>query len=222
MQGSQAAARGRRTGRAYGCRGLWRAAALAVVAVAGCQTTGEYMWIDVVPRGMYAPEERYAIEPGDVISIRVWNQEANSIDRTRVRDDGKVSLPFLNDVDVAGSEPGELGHRLEVKLKTFIVNPVVTVVVNERHPVRVSVLGQVVRAGVYDAAPGAGVLYALAAAGGLTPFAKEDSVFVLRSGYWADGNPAPARIRFRYGDLRAGKAPGCLFKLRSGDVVIVE
>jgi polysaccharide export outer membrane protein len=164
----------------------------------------------------------YRIAPGDVIGVRVWNQEAMSIERARVREDGKISLPFLNDVEVAGMEPGELGRRLEVKLKAFIVNPVVTVLVQERQPLRVSVLGEVTRPGAYEMDKAAGVLQVLAAAGGLTPFAHDAGVYVLRPGYWADGNPAPARIRFRYSELRSGRSPAALFRLRPGDVVVVE
>ncbi len=212
---------GRRPGGfARGRRGA--IAALALAAVAACRTSGEYIWVDAVPKTMYPPDAAYLLAPGDVIAVRVWNQEANSIERTRVREDGKISMPFLKDVDAAGMEPGELARRLEVKLKTFIVNPVVTVVVLERRPVRVSVLGQVTRAGVYDVEPGAGVLAGLAAAGGLTPFADEDRIFVLRSGYWADGHAAPARIRFRYDDLRTAKGAASAFGLRPGDVIVVE
>lgn len=199
------------------------AAVLACLgAAAGCGHGQDFIWVGNVPKGMNAIETTYQIAPGDVISIRVFSQEANSIERTRVREDGKVSLPFLNDVEVAGAEPADLARRLEVKLKAYINNPVVTVLVDERRPLRVSVVGKVVRPGAYDLFPGSGVIHAIAAAGGLTPFADDDRVFVLRSGYWADGQPAPARIRFRYGDLASGKAPATLFLLRVGDVVVVE
>jgi polysaccharide export outer membrane protein len=200
----------------------WLLVAAGLAAAAGCRHAEEFMWIETVPKGMYVAEATYLIEPGDVIGVRVFNQEANSIERIRVRDDGKISLPFLNDVEVAGAEPAELARRLEVKLTAFIMAPTVTVVVHERRPLRVSVIGKVVRPGVYDLDRGAGVVHAIAAAGGLTPFADEDSVYVLRSGYWATGDAAPARIRFRYAALRSGKAPASLFALRVGDVVVVE
>jgi polysaccharide export outer membrane protein len=196
-------------------------AALAIVA-AGCGGSKQYLWVETVPKTMYSTDATYRIATGDVIGVRVWNQEANSVERTRVRDDGRISLPFLNDVEVAGTEPAELARRLEVKLKAFIMAPVVTVVVHERRPLRVSVVGRVVRPGVYDLDYGAGVVHALAAAGGLTPFAADDGVYVLRTGYWATGDTAPARIRFRYRDLSTGKAPAALFTLRAGDVVVVE
>ncbi len=198
------------------------AAALALAASA-CSHQRDFLWIDEVPSSTAtAAEDTYRIARGDVIGVRVWNQESMSIERARVREDGKISLPFLNDVDVAGMAPSDLARRLEVKLKEFIQAPVVTVVVHERRPLRVSVLGRVARPGQYDLDRGSGVIHALAAAGGLTPFAHEDRVFVLRNGYWADGDPSPARIRFRYEDLAAGRAPATTFLLRVGDVVVVE
>jgi polysaccharide export outer membrane protein len=195
---------------------------VAAAAAIACSATGSYIWIEGVPKTMMGAEDPSILAPGDIIGVRVWNQEANSIDRTRIRDDGKISIPFLNDVEVAGMLPAELARRLEVKLKPFIVNPVVTVVVQERRSVRVSVVGRVAHQGFFDLEHGAGVIHALAAAGGLTPFAHEDGIYVLRNGYWADGDPAPARIRFRYDHLRQGKAPAAAFRLRRGDVVVVE
>lgn len=197
-------------------------ASLLVALAAACDRSGTFLWVDAVPKSLLVPATTSAISVGDVIGVRVWNQEANSVERTRVREDGKISLPFLNDVEVVGLEPADLAHRIELKLKAFIVNPVVTVVIHERRPLRVSVVGQVARPGAYELDTGSGVLNALAAAGGLTPFAGTDRIYVLRSGYWADGDPAPARIRFRYDDLRRGKPPAAIFRLRYGDFVVVE
>jgi polysaccharide export outer membrane protein len=196
--------------------------AAALLVAAGCRHGAEFMWVEAVPKSMMAGEATYQIAPGDVIGIRVFGQEASSVERVRVRDDGRIALPLLGDVVVAGMEPDDLARRVEVKLKAFITAPVVTIVVHERRPLRVSVVGKVAKPGLYDLDRGAGVIHALAAAGGPTPFADEDGVYVLRSGYWADGDPAPARIRFRYHDLLSGKAPASLFVLHVGDVVVVE
>lgn len=204
-------------------RARFALAALALLATTtSCRTPQAFFWVESVPKTMLASDTSSDIHPGDVIGIRVWNQEANSVDRTRVRDDGRISVPFLNDVECAGMQPGELAKRLEVRLKAFIVNPVVTVLIHERRPTRVSVLGQVNRPGVYDLDTSAGVLHALAAAGGTTAFASPDGLYVLRTGYWADLDLAPARIRFRMRDLEAGKVPAALFRMRPGDLVVVE
>jgi polysaccharide export outer membrane protein len=179
------------------------------------------------PHGSFTPVEHlgedagaseYRISPGDVISVRVFNQDSMSSLHTRVRDDGKVSIPFLQDVDVAGSTPNELSQRLQVKLKAYVVNPVVTVTVDEFRPLRVSVVGEVARPGQYELERGAGVLAALAAAGGLTDYAHRDALFVLRTG--ADGKAQ--RIRFRYASLIEGEKPAAIFHLRAGDVVVAE
>lgn len=194
---------------------------LGGAAVACGHAKGDFIWVSDLPPRTAEPEAAYRIAPGDVIGVRVWNQDANSVDRARVREDGKISIPFLGDVDVAGMEPPELARRLEVKLKAFIQAPVVTVVVHEVRPVRIAILGQIARPGTYDLDADAGVLQVIAAAGGLSPFADRDAIFVLRRAFLAD-RQAPPRIRFRYDDLRRGSIPAASFRIRRGDVVVVE
>jgi polysaccharide export outer membrane protein len=197
-------------------------AALVLLASAsaalGCHTTsGASVPVEQYPAP--SPETEYRIGPGDVLAIRVWNQESMSNPHTRVRDDGKISVPFLQDVDVVGATPGELSQRLQTKLKTYVVNPVVTVTVEEVRPLRISVLGEVTHPGQYELDRGAGVLAALAAAGGLTDYAHRDSIFVIRN---PPDAKAPARIRFRYQALAGAESRAASFRLRPGDVVVVE
>jgi len=198
------------------------AAALLLLAlgVTACGH-GRYMRVEDVPESKPLDSE-YRFAVGDVLNVRVWNQDSMSLDRARVREDGKISMPFLQDVEVIGQTPNELANRLQVKLKTYVVSPVVTVTVLEQRPTRVSVLGEVARPGAYDLDRGAGVLAAIAAAGGLTAYAHQDRIFVLRNGFWADGNREPARIRFRYTSLTRGLRPAATFRLEPGDVVTVE
>jgi len=195
---------------------------LAVVAllcgVACGHSRGAYVWADKLPREP-APEPGYRIAPGDVLAVRVWNQEAMSTPRVRVRNDGVVTLPLLHDVPVAGLTPPDLARQLETKLKTYVVNPVVTVAVEEIRAVQVAILGEVGRPGQYDLDRDAGVLHALAAAGGLTHFADPDRIFVLRSG---PGGTGGARVRFTYDALVRGSGPSATYRLRPGDVIVVE
>jgi polysaccharide export outer membrane protein len=196
--------------------------ALCAIAAAGCRhARDEFFWVDDIPTARQSDGE-YRIARGDVVGVRVWQQEAMSIERLRVRDDGKISIPFLQDVEVDGMTPAELAGRIQAKLKTYIVNPVVTVTLVEQPLMRVSVVGEVTHPGAYELDRAAGVLHAVAAAGGLTEYAHRDRIFVLRYGYWADGNPAPARIRFRWDTLSRGGAKAATFRLRTGDVVVVE
>lgn len=177
------------------------------------------------PKGVFVPVENfgatsfgeYVIAPGDVLQVRVFQQEAMSA-RVRVRADGKVTLPMVNELVVSGKRPAEVAAELQIKFKEFINTPVVTVSLEETRALSVSVLGEVTRPGVVALEQGAGVLHALAGAGGLTDFAQRDGIFVLRRG--ADGKTA--RIRFRWELLSAGDAPSVKFLLQPNDVVVVE
>lgn len=197
---------------------------LALLAVvAGCGRSRDAVRAQGLPAEPPPSRTEYRIARGDVLSVRVWNQESMSIERTRVREDGKISVPFLQDIDVDGLTPAELSERLQAELKTYVVTPVVTVALEEARPLRISVVGHVVRAGTYDLDRGAGVLHALAAAGGLGDFADKERIYVLRSDHRGDTVASPpARIRFAYRSLTRGDGPAAAFRLRTGDVVVVE
>jgi polysaccharide export outer membrane protein len=194
---------------------------LCAVLAAACKTTpeGPFVWVDQLPADK-TEDPTYRIVPGDVIGVRVWGQESMSAPRLRVRDDGRVTMPFLQDVDAAGLAPAELAKALEVKFKTYVVNPIVTVTVEEARPLRVSVLGEVAHPGAYELERGGVILHAIAAAGGRTPYAADDKIYVLRQD--SANKSETTRIRFRWADLAAGKRPGVAFRMRNGDVIIVK
>jgi len=184
-----------------------------------CKHTGDFVWVDDLPQTSQPAEKEYVIQPGDTLSVRVWNQDGMSA-KPRVRQDGKISLPFLNDVEAAGITPNVLARRLQARLKDFIVNPVVTISLEEPKPIQVSVLGEVAHPGILQLEPGAGVIQALATAGGLNDFASRDSIFVIRQTTPDAG--APLRIRFTYEALVQVRGRAAAFRLQSGDVVVVE
>lgn len=197
-----------------------RLAALLVVGVAllapGCRhSTAPFVWVDelTTPEGADA----YVIRPGDVIAVRVYQQDAMSV-TGRVRQDGRISVPFLKDVAAAGYSPNALAEQLQTRFKDFVNNPVVTVSLEQALPLNVTVLGEVTRPGTYPLDGGRGVLAALAAAGGLTDYANEDHIFVVRP----QQDKATERIRFRYGALVGGQGKAPTFTLRAGDSVVVE
>jgi len=196
------------------------AAAWCAVAVSfggACATVPEapFVWVGDWREPGSASRGEYVIGVGDALNVLVWDQEKMSA-RVRVRSDGRVSLPFLDDVNVAGMTPVALARSLEDRLKQFIVTPQVTVVVEEAKPLSVSVLGQVQQPGLFNLDPSASVAQALAAAGGLKDFAHRDRIFLLRSGA---GSP---RIRMTYYDVTKGTGRAFSLRLQSGDVVVVE
>ncbi|MBI5067377.1 MAG: polysaccharide biosynthesis/export family protein [Deltaproteobacteria bacterium] len=199
-----------------------RLAVASLVLAGGCASGGHYVSVETFQAGAPAPAGPYLIAEGDVLGIRVFGQESLS-GSVRVRSDGKISLPFVNEHQAARLTPAALAGQLQAALKTFLVNPVVVVSLEERHPSQVSVLGAVVVPGLYPLRPGSGVLQLVALAGGLTRFADRDGIFVLRpNGLDRPGPRTTTRIRFTWKALVSGRGPAAAFELREGDVVVVE
>jgi polysaccharide export outer membrane protein len=196
-------------------RALMVAIALAASTVA-CRSLGEYTWVNDY-RDPHPPStpRAYVLGPGDIISVRVYNQEGMSA-RGKIRTDGKISLPFLNDVQAEGYTPPVLAEQLEARLKDYVNKPVVTISVDEQRVLAIAVVGDVAHQGMITLAPDAGVLQALATAGGLTELAHDDGIFVVRY------EPKPIRIRFSYKELQHAVSPASAFRLREGDQIVVE
>lgn len=199
-------------------RGMLLVSFLVLATLSACKTAGEYVWVDDLPQTPQVADKEYVIQPGDTISIRVWGQEGMA-SKGKVRPDGRISVPFANDVQAAGSTPAALARTIQARLKDFIVNPVVTVTLDDPRPLQVSVLGEVARPGSFVLEQNAGVLQAVAAAGGITPFASKDAIMVIRQR--PDGG-APQRVRFTWDSLTQLKGRAAAFRLQGGDVVVVE
>jgi len=192
------------------------ACAALLMLASGCGGLGKYTWVDEYQEKPPPPDTSYRIAAGDLLNVRVWNQESLTT-QARVREDGRISLLFLDDVEAAGHSPAMLSQQIQTRLKDYINHPVVTVALEQARPIKVTMVGEINRIGPLEIETGASLLQALAGAGGFTEYAHKDRVFVMRQ---EDG--APVRIRFRYDDLiRAeGRAPS--FRLRPGDVIVVE
>jgi polysaccharide export outer membrane protein len=203
----------RLSSRRNGLIGAGAAIALAALAV-GCTNLGEHVWVNDYRDPQPRDTRTYVLGAGDVIQVRVYGEEAMST-KAKVRSDGKVTLPLLNDVQAAGYEPAVLAQQLTVRYKDFRNNAVVTVSVEEARQLQILVVGEVTKQGVASVSSGAGVLEALVSAGGLTEFAHRDRIFVLRP-------DPPARIRFSYPALLRGNGQASSFRLKPGDQVVVE
>jgi polysaccharide biosynthesis/export protein len=185
-----------------------------IVASTGCGNEGPYVWASQLKPDEVGTAD-YEIVPGDVLSVRVFNQDAMSVPRAKVRSDGKISVPFLGDVSVMNKPPAVVAKDVEAGLKNFITSPNVTVTVEDFQPTSVSVVGEVTHPGIIALDRNAGLLQALATAGGLTENASRGGIFVLRE------IPVPRRIRFTWDSLTRSP-PSSTFRLRPGDIVVVE
>jgi polysaccharide biosynthesis/export protein len=121
----------------------------------------------------------YVIGPEDVLQITVWKEPQLS-GTYPVRPDGMISMVLLNDVKAAGFTPLQLGANLTAGLKKFVQDPIVTVLVTAVNSQRVFMVGEVGHVGPIQLTPGMTPLQAIAAAGGLTPYAHSKHIYILR------------------------------------------
>jgi polysaccharide export outer membrane protein len=185
-----------------------------LVCAAGCRSSAPYVWVQRLPPEP-APSARSIIGVGDVIEIQVFGDESMST-KGRVLADGTITMPLVGPVTVVGKTPEALAASLEPQLHRWIQVPKVTVILLESQ-VSVAVIGEVKTPGVVDLGTPAGVLQALAKAGGMTEFADWSGIYVLRS-----RGKSTQRIRFRYSALVEAEPAAARFQLKTGDVLVVE
>jgi polysaccharide biosynthesis/export protein len=155
----------------------------------------------------------YRIGIDDVLDIAVWNN--TTVSRTvPVRPDGKISLPLLNEVQAAGLTPSQLRAALMAKLVDYMPNPEVSVIVREVHSNKISVLGEVRKAGRYEITQRATVLDAVALAGGFNDWARRSKLVIMRH----DG-AGVKRIPVNYNRIVAEEDENVI--LQPGDIVVV-
>src|SRR5207245_4813920 len=120
----------------------------------------------------------YVIGDDDTLHISVW-KEPDLTATLPVRPDGKISMPLLDDVQAAGLTPMQLAAAMTEKLKKYIADPRVTVVVTAMNSQRIFVLGKVLHTGAMPLTPNMTVLQALASAG-FAQFANTKGIYILR------------------------------------------
>lgn len=125
-------------------------------------------------------EAEYRLGPEDVIDVFVW-KEPDLTCTVTVRPDGRISLPLTDQIEAAGKTAAQLQQEISEKLKQFISNPVVNVIVRQVNSLKISVLGEVKKPDVYRIKNRVTVLDAIAMAGGFTEFAKPTKVVILRN-----------------------------------------
>jgi polysaccharide export outer membrane protein len=150
-----------------------------------------------------------------VLKISVWKDDHLTTEVV-VRPDGMISFPLVGDVPAAGRTVEELRLDVSKRLARFIPNPHVSVAVVKLLSFRIYVLGRVNKPGEYLVGHYTDVLQALSLAGGLTPFASENDVKILRR---ESGDQRV--IPFRYGDVQKGRDLKQNILLQRGDVVMV-
>ena len=167
------------------------------------------------PPAPAAIDPSYTIRPGDLLQITVWKEE--QLDKeTLVLPDGMIDFPLIGTIKAAGLTPAQVQATMKQKLKPFIPSASVTVVVKQTTGNAVSVIGQVARPGDVVMNRNLTVMQALSQVGGLTTYADDDSIVILRK---VDGKETS--ITFDYSDVSRGRDLETNITLQPGDVIIV-
>jgi polysaccharide export outer membrane protein len=156
----------------------------------------------------------YVIGAADTLHIAVW-KEPELTATLPVRPDGKISLPLLNDVQAAGLTPMQLGASLTEKLKRYVTDPRVTVVVTQMNSQHIYVLGEVQHTGTLPLLPRMTVLQALATAG-FTQFANTKGIYILRM-----DKGQQRKMPFNYKQVVKGESMAQNVVLKPGDTIVV-
>jgi polysaccharide export outer membrane protein len=158
----------------------------------------------------------YIIDGGDILEIITWKEPELSKEEVLVRTDGKISFPFLDDLQAAGLTPIELKQKIEAGLKKYVEFPYVTVQVKKPDSKRIYILGEVLKTGEYPLEKRLTVLQAFALAGGFTEWASKKEIILLR---YEDGKEKIYRVDYR--KIIDGKDLSNNLVLRPHDTIIV-
>lgn len=190
---------------------------MLTVSAGGCASAGTFTWYQDIPKGpdWNTDNSEYVIGVGDGVSIRAYEQEGLS-GSYKVRRDGRIALPLVGELVVAGKHPSQLGKEVEGLLKQYVVTPRVTVNVETSQPVTVTAIGEIKSIGALTLEPPARLIEAIAQAGGPGEFADKSRIFVLRR------FPTFQRIRFTYDAIVHNEGGAANFPLRTGDVIVIE
>ena len=162
-----------------------------------------------------AAEKAYHIGPGDVIEISVWKDPDLSRTLT-VPPDGIISFPLIDAINVTNLTVADLRQVVTEKLSEFVPDATVTVMLTELNSLKAYVIGKVNSPGEFPITLESNVMQILSQAGGLTPFAADGNIKILRQ----KGGKI-IRIPFDYGEVEKGKNLEQNIILQPGDVVVV-
>ena len=167
----------------------------------------------VINRGV--PDD-YQIGAGDELQISVWKEPDASVPAVVVRPDGRISMPMLKEVSVAGLTPTDAEKMITEQLVNFISSADVTVIVKAINSKKIYVVGGVKKEGPIPYTYRMTILQALSEAGGLSDYAKKKKIYVLRH-----ENGRNYKLPFDYDAALRGEKMELNVPLLPGDTLVI-
>ena len=166
------------------------------------------------PLASGAAADSYIIGASDVLNVTVWKGPTFS-GPVLVRPDGMISIPLLGDIPAAGSTTLQLKEVIAAKLRKYLQDPQVSVILTNVNSKKIYLLGEINKKGPVDMTPGMTLLEAVSSGGGLTEYAKTKKIYILR-----DENGKHEKIPVDYKDALKGNS-ALNVALRPGDTIVV-
>lgn len=157
----------------------------------------------------------YRLRQGDAVQVSVWREDTLR-SQVVVLPDGSITIPLAGRIEVAGLSTPEAEQAITAKLKTYIPEPVVTVVITGTGGNSAYILGKVVRPGMLAIGGPLTVLQAISLSGGFDRFADESGIKVIRAK--PDGQDI---LPVRYKDIISGRDMTTNIQLHAGDTIVV-
>lgn len=195
-------------------------AALAPLMLAACSTSPQLPPASY-STGPIAPSEEYTIGPLDEITIHVWRNPELSADNVRVRPDGRLTIPLVQDIPAVGKTATELQDYIAKELTKYIQQPIVSVIVNTpegNFVQQVRIIGATGQPASLPYRADMSVLDAMIAVGGLNEFAAGNRSKLIRLNRETGKQ---VEYRLRLSDLiRRGDSTANVL-LMPGDTIII-
>lgn len=157
----------------------------------------------------------YIIGTDDVLSIVYWKDKDMSAD-AKVRPDGRIALPLINEVVASGLTPEQLQKKLTEESKKYMEDANITVVVREINSRKAFITGEVNKPGPYPLTAPTTVMQLISMAGGLREYADAKKIMIMRS-----ENGRQISLPFNYKEVAGGKKLQQNIELKPGDTVVV-
>jgi polysaccharide export outer membrane protein len=167
------------------------------------------------------PAPEYVIGPGDGLDIYVHRSPELTVNGLPVRPDGRISIPLVPDIEAAGRTPSQLGRELEERLRRFVIEPNVTVIVRSfvgAASQQVRVIGEATQPRTLPYREGMTLLDVMIDARGMTRYAAGNRAEIIRR----DTAGAPSQIiPVRLSDLLRDGDMSQDIPIRPGDTLVI-
>jgi|SRR5579871_690313 len=158
----------------------------------------------------------YLIGSGDTVQVSVWKEPELSVPSAIVRPDGRITVPLMKEVEVAGLTQRQAEDLITAGLGKFITDPNVTVVIAAINSKKVYVIGAVRKEGTLPYTYGMTVMQALSEAGGLNDYAKRKKIYILRT-----ESGKEYRLDFNYDEVVKGERMEQNIVLLPSDTLVI-